>query len=1046
MSSNDFYELKEKPEKFKILIVDDSEYERDMFKDLLVKDYDILEAGNGKEAIDMLTLYGEDIALVLLDLIMPEIDGFGVLLSMRKMGWSDRIPVIMISSETSSDMVQHAYEMGVTDYIGKNIKRAIINKRIENTINLYAKKERMIRFMSEENKRIRNTDPLTGLLNLNGFIKKATELIKKYPDKPYAITFVDIRGFKYINDFYGVDTGNELLKYWAGLLKEIIGDDEALARIAADRIVTISYLDDEKRTLDRYYGIHEKMSKFLDRPGRSFNIELVAGTYVLEEADRQKADIEQYISHAMVAHERAKNTPGGMHDYYNEGEWQTQWRTMQISNHLEAAIENGEITVWFQPQYNFSNKNIVSAEALCRWNHEELGWISPGEFIPILEKSGQIYKLDCHVWRLVCRFLKEFKDRELKTCPHVSINVSRADINQEKSPDVVIENLVKEYGLSPDVLHVEITESAYVEDSERINHLVKSFHEKGFNVEMDDFGSGYSSLNSLQNIDVDVLKMDMGFLKNAEGNNKSSVILDGMIQMAKNLSIQVVAEGVETESQAKFLGNLGCNIMQGYYFSRPIPVEQFIQLLYDVEKNHESTDVESNQDNISSGNTIEDYRDYLRKRNDGMIAEMTDEHSLSSFIFNNYMGSAAIIEIGNEGYKIISVNKEFLKELGLVDDYVVLLHNKEFNFFTEEERKGIVEMLELAREREKVSMSMYLEVCKAIIRFDLSHLFVNGDVTYSIIRAHNVNNKALEAEARESNKTKLENSVERFNVLSRMPGFASFEYKFKMDVLLAEVTSEGGYHYETSLDNFLDTMEINGLVSEDSAEKIRNVIYGTRNKVMSEGMVRARFRFKGDFFHSYRCIFTTIFTEDGEPDRLVGYATSIDSEEKDIIRWRDLASKDSMTGLLNHEAVSGTIASMLDSGEKGALVYLDIDNFKKINDVYGHLYGDTIINEFTEVLVHSSREYDIIGRMGGDEFIMFLPGMIESIALTKKLGELRDRLNSIRVGDYDNLNCSMGAVICRSSGLSFEEALKAADEEMYKAKNTGKNKFCISVI
>ncbi|MBR3265013.1 MAG: EAL domain-containing protein, partial [Erysipelotrichaceae bacterium] len=252
-------------------------------------------------------------------------------------------------------------------------------------------------------------------------------------------------------------------------------------------------------------------------------------------------------------------------------------RIAEIINYLPAAIKSGDIQVYYQPQVNYNEDKIIGAEALCRWDHSKLGWLYPFDFISTLEEAGLIFDLDCFVWERVCQDLERWnKQGEHRS---VSVNVSRNDIRDNQDLATHFYELIRKYDLAPDQLHIEITETAYVENHDILINVTEKLRAIGFLVEMDDFGSGYSSLHMLKEVPMDRIKMDLNFLASSGDIDKCHKIISCMIQMVHLLDMDLIAEGVETKEQADFLKEKGCSEMQGYYFYKPMPVDEFEKLL-----------------------------------------------------------------------------------------------------------------------------------------------------------------------------------------------------------------------------------------------------------------------------------------------------------------------------------------------------------------------------------------------------------------------------------------------------------------------------------
>jgi EAL domain-containing protein (putative c-di-GMP-specific phosphodiesterase class I) len=292
--------------------------------------------------------------------------------------------------------------------------------------------------------------------------------------------------------------------------------------------------------------------------------------------DYKDINVDKMLDYARIAERKVRETKKEGFEFYNPTQWDRGKQSAGIVSRLPAAVESGEIQVWYQPQVNYKTGKITGAEALCRWNSKKSGNISPGEFIPILEETGLIYDLDCHVWDTVCKDLRRWNEQGRDIC--VSVNLSRQDI--VKNPDVAEHfNTLKEfYNLSPKQLRIEITESAYVENSDVIIKTTTKLREAGFEVEMDDFGSGYSSLNMLKEVVLDRIKLDLRFITGSGDQKMGRTILSYMVQMLQAIGTSLIAEGVETLEQADFLGSIGCEEMQGYYFYKPMPVDEFEKL------------------------------------------------------------------------------------------------------------------------------------------------------------------------------------------------------------------------------------------------------------------------------------------------------------------------------------------------------------------------------------------------------------------------------------------------------------------------------------
>ena len=425
-------------------------------------------------------------------------------------------------------------------------------------------------YFEEQKERMRlmeDIDPLTGVLSHNGFRKKVEELLANNPDTPYTISYSNIKDFKFINDSFGWKAGDELLKFWTERSLEVLTEKEAIGRYDGDHFVVLRCIGGNEQIIqDEKYVLTPVRNYFKDR-GKDYLVRLCTGMYVLMPTDYQDINVDKMLDYARIAEKKVRATKRDGFEFYNPKQW---------DNKLPSAIESGEIQVWYQPQVNYKTGKIIGAEALCRWFSQNDGFISPGEFIPVLEEAGLIYDLDCHVWDTVCKDLKRWNEQGRNLC--VSVNLSRLDIVKDPNVADHFNTLVEFYDLSPRQLRIEITESAYVENADTIIKTTTKLREAGFEVEMDDFGSGYSSLNMLKEVVLDRIKLDLRFITGSGDQKMGRTILSYMVQMIHAIGTSLIAEGVETLEQADFLGSLGVEEMQGYYFYKPMPVDKFEEL------------------------------------------------------------------------------------------------------------------------------------------------------------------------------------------------------------------------------------------------------------------------------------------------------------------------------------------------------------------------------------------------------------------------------------------------------------------------------------
>ena len=412
-------------------------------------------------------------------------------------------------------------------------------------------------------------DELTGIYNKQAFYAKTKEMLLDNPDKNFDLLRINIERFKVLNDLFGESTGDKLLRYIGKFLKEINLPLCVSGRLYADNFV-VCY--------EAGKGDSRRMINTLQMVADSFAINnrtiLSFGLYRI---DDKTLPVSVMCDRANMALWKAKGNFKNPYCEYDEKMRQQVLKEQKIINAMEMAIQNKEFTLYLQPKYDIEKGTIIGAEALVRWISLENGFISPGDFIPVFENNGFVYEVDKFIWEESCRYLRKWLDEGREVHP-ISVNVSRIDLYDPKLVQHLV-NLREKYQLPSQYLELEITESAYTEDPEQIITITSQLREAGFVILMDDFGTGYSSLNMLKDIQIDVLKLDMGFLKSSDYSAKGGNILTAILKMAESLKMQTIAEGVETKEQVEFLKSIGCRYVQGFYYSKPLPVGEFEKLI-----------------------------------------------------------------------------------------------------------------------------------------------------------------------------------------------------------------------------------------------------------------------------------------------------------------------------------------------------------------------------------------------------------------------------------------------------------------------------------
>ena len=552
----------------KVLIVENGDTNRQLLYEILSAQYEVLQAANGQEALKILDESYVDIAVVLTELQMPCMDGYELIRQMKRIRQYSSIPIIVttginIDDQASVNAIEvNCFDLGASDFLVKPYNADIVLNRVKSIIRL-RESTTMLTTMEK--------DSLTGLYEKDFFFRKVEQHLKDYPDEDYVMWACDIQGLKVINEKYGFEMGDEVIKRLATGKKPFDGVIFQ-GRIEGDKFAALVL----KTTLPKIYEITKLPDMGLDFPVQ--NVVVKHGLYHI----RRKTSLrpQGMYDRALLAIQKIKNNYEVFLAEYDDVLRKELLVQRQVAENAQQALAEHQFVVYYQPKFDLHSNRTNGAEALIRWIHPELGFMNPGVFIPLFEQNGFICKLDYYVWEEVCKTLKSWEEQGLRIVP-VSVNVSRRDFEDELLAEKVIK-LLDKYGVAHENFHVEVTESAYSDNPQRISETIRKFHENGFVVELDDFGTGYSSMTALSDLDLDVMKLDMSLIRNDDPKSDKSV-LEFSMQLAKMMQLKTVAEGVETEAQVERISSLGGDYIQGYYYSKPLTVGQFEEYIRNEE-------------------------------------------------------------------------------------------------------------------------------------------------------------------------------------------------------------------------------------------------------------------------------------------------------------------------------------------------------------------------------------------------------------------------------------------------------------------------------
>ena len=551
-----------------VLIIDDNEINRQILKKILKDHYNTYEAENGQIGLNILNKNKIEFSAVLLDLQMPVMDGYTFLKKVTEDSKLKHLPIVVTTSHAESEKEIEALKMGAWDFVTKPYNPDILLFRLKNAIS------RSQLETLQEIVYLTEYDKLTGLYTKNHFFTETHKMLSEHPEEIFIFIRFDIDRFALINSYFGTAYGDKVLRYIAETLPNLVKQASyfTYGRIEGDVFAAcVSYDQNRHKGKNQFaVDIVEKTKKILSEFDTNFDIVPSFGLYEIQD-NTIRPDI--LFDRATMAAKNCKGSYIQLYSWYDESMEEKLIQDQNIANEMTKALEEGQFIPYFQPKYDLRTNKIAGAEALIRWMHPEKGLIPPGNFIPIFEKNGFVSKVDYHMWKSVCIAIRKWID-EGRTVLPISINISRIDLYNPLLVESICK-LVEKYEIPSYLLNLEITESSYMDNPEVMLQTMHKLQEKGFVVMMDDFGSGYSSLSMLQNLDFDIIKLDKSLIDTLNSKEKSLKVVKNIVKMAKDLNMSVLAEGVESKSEYEILSQLNCDMIQGYLFDKPLSSQEF---------------------------------------------------------------------------------------------------------------------------------------------------------------------------------------------------------------------------------------------------------------------------------------------------------------------------------------------------------------------------------------------------------------------------------------------------------------------------------------
>lgn len=555
-----------------ILIVDDTEIDRALLTDLLKDEYYVLEAANGEKALEVLRR--DRVTLVLTDIIMPIMDGYELLAAIKKTPRLATIPVIVMTARNDNDIEAKVMESGAADFITKPFNGKVLQCRIKNVISRQdnewlRSKQRASEKQLLEMHRVLELDALTNIYNREAFYRKASEMLQQNKTENYSIIYLNVAGFKMINAIFRSEMGDIILRTAAYYFKAIVGKAGIISRLESDHFVLL--VPSDLIDIDDFLmGLDATMASL----GLSYRIRFYAGIYPI---DNINMPVEQMCDMAKIALDKVEGSYTKRYACYDSRTKERMLIEQMLARDMAFGLQAHQFGIYIQPIYNLRTNMVIGGEALARWEHPKYGMIETDQFLTVFERNGFIVHIDRYVCEEACKLLRRQLD-DSGIAFAVSVNISRLSLQTIDLNNYLLD-LIARYGLEPCMLKLEITEDAYEDDPGQLQQVLGALKDSGFEIIMDNFGLGASSISMIRDLPLDILKVDIAFMQGANSNSRAAIIMQSLVDMAHSLSMRVIVEGAETDEQIAFVDRIGCSSVQGYYYSHPMSPEDFIEIL-----------------------------------------------------------------------------------------------------------------------------------------------------------------------------------------------------------------------------------------------------------------------------------------------------------------------------------------------------------------------------------------------------------------------------------------------------------------------------------
>ncbi len=781
-------------------------------------------------------------------------------------------------------------------------------------------------------------DELTGLQNIVKFKMDMQKALIDNPTKQYDILKFDIINFKVINEMFGFEVGNKVLQATKLAYDKLQNPKVLMCRVAGDEFMVFAgddFLDNDKRL-----RIYEKYFKTLIPEITEHKVFYNYGKYKIELGE---TDVNEIVNKVSLAHKIAKDRKDGIIQYYDNVAKMQIMLEAELTNKMEEALKNNEFVVYLQPKFEVAEGKLIGAEALIRWITPSGKMIYPDVFIPLFERNGFIVDVDRYVLETVCSSMRSWLDQGMGIVP-ISVNSSRLNLN---NPEYVrdIEAVVNLFFIPHEYIDIELTESSTVGNEEAIEKLFRELHAGGFKISIDDFGSGYSSLAMLKNFDVDTLKMDKSFFRDSTIIRRDDMLIDGIVKLSHNLGMYVVAEGIETLEQVERLKEMNCDAVQGYYYAKPMPIEEFEERYGDILRNKA----------LEKTATLP------------LIQNINDTRFANSFVpcgivIMEISESFTILE-ANEGYfNIIGYTKEEIRDL-FENKGVRLIHPNDLE-----------DMFAYFHSRLAIDLHRHMEYACRLRNKNNGYMLVqfSGRAAVNEIGVTRLYCSITDITAYSQTAKELENEKDFISVIASLSESVFFDFNAVTGLMRFSENFAQLIGIPDTIENFPES-EIAAAMFSDHPE----ILYELQYPNLDEEEPDRVFSFtlpNGDeviYIYSYRMF----SDDDGNVLRIVGKMIDVTNRREEVLSMKNVAGKDQLDNFYNQLFTEQSVYEYLTDVSKNtkcAFLVISLNNFKEMLNIFGKEYADECLQEIGSMLGRMFRNVDVIGKIATDEFFVFI--------------------------------------------------------------------------